>query len=132
MSKGEPLRLELRRRWKKADYIIGELSADGVLLCNTLELPDRGNAPRVSCIPAGEYKVILNYSPAFKRVLPLLLDVPGRSGIRIHRGNWPKDSTGCILPGENRQKGAVLNSARYEDEIIRRMRDASGTTIKIY
>ena len=86
MSKGVPLRLELRRRWKKADYIIGELSADGALLCNTLELPEGGNAPRVS----------------------------------------------CILPGENRQKGAVLNSAKYEDEIIRRMREASGTTIKIY
>ena len=48
-------------------------------------------------IPAGAYIVEVNYSPKFKRDLPILRDVPGRAGIRIHRGTKPEHSKGCIL-----------------------------------
>lgn len=50
-------------------------------------------------IPEGDYKVILSYSPKFKRILPEVLNVPFNSGIRIHPGNLPSDTSGCLLPG---------------------------------
>jgi hypothetical protein len=60
-------------------------------------------------------------SPRFKRLLPLLVDVPGFEGVRIHAGNTAADTEGCILPGENKVKGGVINSRKYEEEIVRRM-----------
>ena len=48
-------------------------------------------------IPKGTYLVSVTYSPRFKRMLPLIGNVPGRSGIRIHRGTKPEHSKGCVL-----------------------------------
>jgi hypothetical protein len=64
------------------------------------------------------YKVVVNLSPAKRRMLPRLLDVPGFSGILIHRGNTKSDSSGCILVGENRVKGKVLNSTPCEKRLV--------------
>lgn len=64
-------------------------------LCYTLEPPIE------SCqlIPPGEYGILVTLSPRFHRRLPLLLDVPSHSGIRIHAGNTVHDTQGCILVG---------------------------------
>ena len=48
-------------------------------------------------IPVGTYPVSVTFSPRFKRMLPLVVQVPGRSGIRIHRGTKPEHSKGCVL-----------------------------------
>ena len=48
-------------------------------------------------IPEGSYPVLVTFSPRFKRMLPLIGNVHGRSGIRIHRGTKPEHSKGCIL-----------------------------------
>ena len=48
-------------------------------------------------IPAGTYPIAVTWSPKFKRMLPIVLNVPGRSGIRVHRGTKPEHSRGCIL-----------------------------------
>ena len=48
-------------------------------------------------IPAGTYPIAVTWSPKFKRMLPIVLNVPGRSGIRVHRGTRPEHSRGCIL-----------------------------------
>ena len=48
-------------------------------------------------IPEGNYQVVRTWSPKFRKWLPELMNVPGRSGIRIHRGTLPEHSTGCIL-----------------------------------
>ena len=48
-------------------------------------------------IPCGTYPLRVTWSPKFKRMMPLLLNVPGRSGIRVHRGTKPEHSRGCIL-----------------------------------
>ena len=80
-----------------------------------------------TAIPAGTYEVIVNVSVKFKRTLPLLLNVPHFTGIRIHRGNTDKDTSGCILVGENKQPGRVINSTGYElrlTELIERVMSA--------
>lgn len=59
-------------------------------VCDTLENTDY-------LVPALIYKVAVTQSPKFKRLLPLLEQVPGRSGIRFHRGSQPEHSKGCIL-----------------------------------
>ena len=48
-------------------------------------------------IPVGIYAISVTWSPRFKRMLPLVEQVPGRSGIRFHRGTRPEHSRGCIL-----------------------------------
>lgn len=64
----------------------------------TLELPDLGNQKNISCIPEGKYNVHLIYSPKFGKCF-YVQDVPGRSEILIHKGNYNKDTHGCILVG---------------------------------
>lgn len=59
-------------------------------ICDTLENADH-------LVPALIYKVAVTMSPKFKRLLPVLEQVPGRSGIRFHRGSQPEHSKGCIL-----------------------------------
>ena len=59
-------------------------------ICETLENADK-------LVPALIYRVAVTQSPRFKRPLPILLQVPGRSGIRFHRGTQPEHSKGCIL-----------------------------------
>ena len=86
-----------------------------------------------TAIPYGKYKITLNKSPRFKRDLPRLLDVPHFEGILIHRGNTAKDSAGCILVGENKIKGMVINSTKYELDLVNKMREEinKGGTITI-
>lgn len=68
----------------------GELVERLHYICYTLENADY-------LIPALVYKVQVTQSPRFKRLLPILIQVPGRSGIRFHRGTLPEHSKGCIL-----------------------------------
>ena len=63
-------------------------------------------------------------SPKFKRNLPRLIDVPGFDGILIHRGNTDKDTSGCILIGENKVVGKVLNSTPYETALVDKLTKA--------
>ena len=112
------MKLKLHRRFLGENYTIGTLYVDGVKFCDTLEDTVREvKIKHETAIPYGTYDVILNRSPKFKRELPRLLDVPNFEGILIHRGNTAKDSSGCILLGENTVKGKVVNSTRYELEL---------------
>lgn len=139
------MKLKLIRFFLGALYTIGRLYIDGVYFCDTLEdkvrdynkdgdLNDPGETKIYgeTAIPYGTYEIRLTYSPKFKRKLPLIMNVPGFDGIRMHRGNFPKDTLGCILVGENREKGVVLNSKFYEEELVRRMSLVDGPiTIEI-
>ena len=82
--------LKLIRNKPQGHAIRGRLVIDGRWFCNTLE--------RVGYqIPALCYPVKVTMSPKFKRLLPIVQNVPQRNGIRIHRGSKPEHSTGCIL-----------------------------------
>ena len=74
-----------------------------------------------SAIPEGRYPVVVSWSPKFQQWLPLLLHVPKFDGIRIHAGNTCCDTAGCILLGENREVGKVLDSRRYVNLLKRRL-----------
>jgi hypothetical protein len=82
----------------------GELYIDGQPECFTLEDRYRDGIKIYgqTCIPNGRYGVTISYSSRFKRRMPLLVGVPGFDGIRIHTGNKPEDTEGCILVGQDR------------------------------
>lgn len=93
------MRLELQRDLRTAKGTTGRLFVDEALFCFTLERAAAQFGDEHPCIPAGEYRVVLYDSPHFGRVVPLLVDVPGRSGIEIHWGNFARDFRGCIGVG---------------------------------
>lgn len=117
------MKIDLKRIAKRDTYTIGKLYIDGKYFCDTVEDKDRGLHSKMSvgeilakkvyaktAIPTGTYRVNVTWSNAFGRRLPLLQDVPGYSGIRIHTGNSADDSAGCLIVGENKKVGKVLNS----------------------
>lgn len=124
------MKLTLKRRFLGETYTIGSLFIDGQYFCDTLEDKvrdinrngcfDNGEAKvqHETAIPYGTYQVVVNLSPKFKRNLPRLLSVPSFDGVLIHRGNTDKDSSGCILVGENKVKGKVINSTQSEVKIV--------------
>ena len=125
------MKILVKRIAKRPTYTIGKMYLDGKYFCDTLEDTDRNisqstpldtikkaKLPNNTAIPTGTYKVIVNVSPKFKRLLPRLLNVPGFDGVLIHRGNTDKDTSGCILIGENKVVGKVINSTGYETKLV--------------
>ena len=120
----DPSRPPLKGEERKSPFK-GDLEG----LCDTLEPTWRDyehGAYKIkgkSAIPEGRYAVVISYSPKFKQWLPLLLGGPEFnkkwSGIRIHAGNSAKDTQGCILVGENKEVGKVLNSRKWLYELKR-------------
>lgn len=130
------MKLLLKRIFRGDKYTIGHLYIDGNYYCDTLEDTDRGLTDDVSeeeikrikiygktAIPTGRYKIEVTYSPKFKRYLPILLNVRGFSGIRIHSGNTAEDTLGCLLVGFNKEKGKVLNSRVTSDKLTALLRN---------
>jgi hypothetical protein len=104
--------LVLQRDDATPERTIGHLFVDKQYACFTLEdcLRDRPKVLNSTAIPAGRYRVVITRSQRFERMLPLLLDVPDFSGIRIHAGNTDKDTSGCILVGLSRAHDSILSS----------------------
>lgn len=111
--------LLLNREPSNEECTLGKLYIDGEYFCETLEDPvrDRKIATRTA-IPAGKYKVVITPSPRFNTPLPLLMRVPGFTGIRIHAGNWAKDTDGCILVGMERQDNRLYMSKMALSKLI--------------
>lgn len=132
------MEIKIDRAWKRDGYTISRIYVNGKLFgCNTLEDTDRGlrqdmileDIKRIkvygeTAIPSGSYECVYTYSTRFKKMLPLLLDVPGFDGIRIHSGNSAKDTLGCILVGKNDKKGWISNSRFWTDKLVQSMKVA--------
>ena len=105
--------LQLIRNKPHGSAITGRLIIDGTFFCNTLERVGYQILPLY-------YHVAVTQSPKFKRLLPIVQNVPNRSGIRIHRGTKPEHSTGCILVvADNKQTGINNNNTNVREAIVR-------------
>jgi len=97
------MKLNLKRLHKTDNSTIGELSIDGKFECYTLEDVERDvKVFGKTAIPKGTYEVIMTMSNRFKKMMPLLLNVNGYAGVRIHSGNNATQTEGCILLGTTR------------------------------
>lgn len=90
-------------------------------VCKTLELPNKDNAAQVSCIPSGVYDCVYSFSPSMKKYTYEILNVPNRSGVRIHSANFATQLRGCVALGSSHKD---INSDLQLDVIH------SGDTIK--
>jgi len=140
------MELILKRIAKRKTYTIGRLyireqvmdeylpGNEDRYFCDTLEPTWRDyehGAYKVkgrSAIPEGRYAVVISYSPKFKQWLPILFGGPEFNkqwqGIRIHAGNTAKDTEGCILVGQNREVGKVLDSRKWLYELKQKIVEA--------
>lgn len=116
------MKLTLKRIALRPTYTIGKLYIDDAYFCDTLEdtVRDTNKSGKFdngeqkikgkTAIPYGTYEIKWTYSPRFKKYTPQLMDVPSFEGIRVHAGNTSADTEGCLILGENKQVGKVLNS----------------------
>ena len=140
------MELILTRIAKRKTYTIGRLyirqqvmdeylpGTEYKYFCDTLEPTWRDYANGAykvkgrSAIPEGRYAVVISWSPKFKQWLPILLGGPDFNrkwqGIRIHAGNTAKDTEGCILVGQNREVGKVLDSRKWLYELKQKIVEA--------
>lgn len=112
---------------------ISSCYVDGVKVCYILEdkvreIPGKAvsewKVQGRTAIPRGTYSVVVNASVRFKRDLPLLIDVPGYSGVRIHPGNCADDTEGCLLPGLTKSENFVSKSRDAFDALFKLISDA--------
>lgn len=106
---------------------IGRMFVDGDNYCFTLEDVVRPDGVKIfgeTAIPEGTYKVIVNYSNRFQKLMPLLVDVPNFQGVRIHPGNTAADTHGCILVGANKTDTTITNSRKVFDPLFDKIKTA--------
>lgn len=126
------MQITIKRIYKTDTSTIGELLIDGVWECFTLEDVERKvKVKGETAIPKGTYKVIINESNRFKRLLPLLLNVPDFEGVRIHSGNTNHDTEGCILVGKTMNKNYIGDSRKAFDKLFKKMQLAKDITLTI-
>jgi len=126
------MKLLLKRIHRTNNSTIGELFIDGKFECYTLEDIERDvKVKSETAIDKGTYRVILSMSNRFKKVMPLLLNVPKFEGIRIHSGNTNHDTEGCILVGTSRSKDFIGNSRKAFDSLMKKLKDEEEITITI-
>lgn len=119
--------IEVIRVMCGANCTIGKMYIDGVEMCYTLEDVVRPDGVKIygeTAIPAGRYRVIVNRSNRFQCDMPLILDVPNFSGVRIHPGNTAADTHGCILVGLEQRDNTLIGSRLAYDPILHKVRDA--------
>ena len=130
------MKLTLKRIALRPTYTIGKLYINDKYFCDTLEdtvrdLNKNGkfdNGERKikgeTAIPYGTYEIKWTYSPRFKKYTPQLMEVPSFDGIRIHAGNSSSSTEGCLLLGENKKVGMVLNSRATIDKFYPIIKEA--------
>lgn len=118
------MKLLLTRQQRNPAAVIGSLETDGKLFhCWTLEDP-------ADIFPAGIYTCAITYSPRFKQYLPELLNVPGRTKIRIHSGNDKDDTEGCILTGYEHDEARIWESRAALADLLKLLPERFTLTVR--
>ena len=125
------MRLTLGRFDFREQSTIGHFYIDRNYFCDICEDKDRGLDAKMSqaqlektkikgvtAIPYGTYEVVITWSPRFKKMLPLLKNVPAFEGVRIHTGNTHKDTEGCLLVGKDTKQGTISNSRYWFNKLM--------------
>lgn len=102
----------LERTWRVAGFTIGRMFINGTFFSNVVEDEDRHihqfmqksdiqqrKIAGRTAIPYGQYRIVMDYSPRFKKAMPHIYDVPCFEGVRIHAGNKSADTEGCLILG---------------------------------
>ena len=121
----------LKRDVMSPGFTLGRLFVEGMLYGYTCEDQDRkleenpaAKIPKRTAIPRGLYRLTLSFSNRFKKVMPLIKDVPGFEGVRIHGGNDADDTEGCPLLGKTRTAVGVINCADVNAALMEFIRQA--------
>jgi hypothetical protein len=124
--------IEITRGKSSEKSTQGVLKIDGIFECYTLEDVVRPKKiAGITAIPVGIYKVVITPSNRFKRDLPLLVNVPGFEGVRIHPGNTDADTEGCILVGTSSGKDSIGNSRIAFNQLFEKLCRAQAISICI-
>lgn len=137
--------IRIDRKWKKPAYTISRVYVNGKYFgCNALEDTDRGllqtmplseiqrkKVKKETAIPRGYYDIAITYSPKYRKMMPLVVDVPGFSGIRLHSGNSNKDTEGCILFGINDKVGWISQSTAWTRKVVAEIEKALSRKEKV-
>jgi len=128
------MKLKVIREHRNDVCTIGSLFINGVFFCYTLEDKDRGLKQSdsllfiqtkkifgLTAIPLGFYKLTVNQSPKFKRMLPRILEIKGFDGVLLHRGNTADHSFGCILIGYKKGHNSIFESTKAETDLVNRL-----------
>ena len=106
------MKMKLIRFKRTNSCTFGKLYIDDKFYCYTLEdIVREVKIKHQTAIPTGTYQVVINYSIRFKRMMPLLINVPNFTGIRIHAGNTAANTSGCILVGSEISEESILGSS---------------------
>ena len=120
-------RINITRTYRKNSWTIGKLYVNGSYVCNTLELHDSTYYGEdfvlgKSAIPVGVYTLATCvWSPKFNDFRPRITDFKYSKNILIHEGNKPEQTEGCILVGNNRVTGMVLNSKATLEKLQKKL-----------
>lgn len=119
--------LRLERIDLEPAYTMGRLYVDGDAECWVLEDTVREPGVKIAgatAIPFGTYKVVLDFSHRFQRIMPHIVDVPGFDGIRIHAGNTVADTSGCLIVGTVRVGATVIHSRDAYNALFKKLERA--------
>lgn len=129
------MELRMVREFTNDQCTISRLYINNKYFCDILEDVDRMLDSSMSleeiakikikgktAIPVGTYTIVITYSPRFKQYMPLLMNVPGYAGIRIHPGNTHVDTDGCLLPGVQKETTTVVNSRATYKSLLAKLK----------
>lgn len=127
--------LVLRRKPSTKNSTIGELEVNGVFECYTIEdivRPEGVKVPGQTAIPAGKYRIDVTYSQRFQKLMPILINVPNFTGVRIHAGNTARDTEGCIIVGKTSHIDYISQSRDAYDALFRKINQAMGRDEEVW
>ena len=128
------MKIEVIRTYFNQNYTKGVMLVDNEFFGYTLEPQIKGSNEKSylnRCIDTGQYVAEYEYSPKFKQHLIELKNVPNHTEIKVHAGNFKRDTRGCILVGLRSEVGCVLDSKIAVDMLNTWAKNAKNSNVKI-